>query len=135
MGQSGLFRCDKCGLEAQLNVRQPDFGLGGEVEQFYCKAKNKIAWVCIGLDAGGKYKVCELCAPRPFRGLTKSHDITRKWYNVHPECRMENLKKLEIFELNKSEIIDEFDSVFYTCLCDNCDGTMYNTSECDMDWD
>lgn len=129
MGQSGLFRCGRCGYEAELNLSQPDCGMMGEVKQFFCPAKKEIARIFLGLRAFvnvPEHFVCCKCAYH-----TKDEDCNdineQLWYETHPECRMENLQELMI--------IKEDDNVSYHCPRKDCDGIMFNTGELILCWD
>lgn len=129
MGLSGLFRCDRCGYEAELNFSQPNSGMSGSVEQFFCPAKQKIAQIFWGLkilNNTPEYPACNCCAYNS--DDEKPIDIDEKiWYDTHPECRVENLQPLII--------IADDENITYHCPYKNCKGTMYNTGELIVNWD
>lgn len=129
MGQSGLFRCDRCGYEAELNLSQPDSGMMGDVKQFFCPAKKKIAQVFLGLDVFDNVPKNFVCCNCAYHGEDEDYkEINEQlWHETHPECRMENLQELMI--------VEEKDGISYHCPCKNCDGVMFNTGELVICWD
>ena len=42
MGPSMIFRCEKCGFESWLNLRQPSYGMMAKVWEWYCLKKREI---------------------------------------------------------------------------------------------
>ena len=129
MGKSGLFRCDRCGYEAELNFSQPDSGMLGNVEQFFCPAKQKIAQIFRELKIRNnvpEYPVCNSCTYNS--DDEEAIDIDEKiWYDAHPECRMENLQPLIL--------IADGENIAYHCPRKNCKGIMKDTGELLVYWD
>lgn len=129
MGQLSLFRCDRCGYNAELNLSQPDRGMMGSVEQFFCQTKEKIATIFLGfgvLEDALRNPVCYECAYDTNDEDCENID-KRKWDETHPECRMKNLQPLII--------IADDENIAYHCPCKNCEGIMHNIGELIVNWD